>query len=829
MNKNIVLNSNSHQKIEIDDEILEIVPLGSGSEVGRSCVYLQFMGIKIMLDCGIHPAYNGVSSLPYFDLIDPSEIDLLLITHFHLDHSGALPYFLSKTNFKGDCYMTNPTKSVYQHLLSDYIKVSHVRTEESLYDEYDLEKSLKMIKTIDFKEPIIFHKTVNNYDDKDSNNLKCLDLVESNILHLSNNNNNSRQVKFTAYAAGHVLGAAMFLIEINGIKILYTGDFSREIDRHLQPAEIPHTEVNVLIIESTYGIHKHDPRSEREAFFVKYVADIVRNGGKCLLPVMVSGRAQELLLILEDFWDKNEDLKKVKIFYISSLAKKCMDIFKSYINIMGDAIKKKHLYEGSRNPFDFNYIISVKNLEEVYKYNYKDDEPVVIFASPGMLQNGLSRDLFDKWCENPLNGVIISGYCVEGTLARYLMSEPKEIELSNGKKVKLNMKVKSVTFSAHSDFNDTSSFIQKIKPKKIILVHGEGKEMKRLKEEMERNMNNKNQKELDVNNYINKNNALSSTTNIVNNSNVEYEGVVFKSYVAKIYNPQNCQRIQLQYKISKNKKIYIVGSLFNKINYFYPNYVNKVLIKNNLCALSNKESDNVEKNNDTNNLNTTVINNNIDINSANKMIIDDDFIDEDNELDDDNFVEFNGIIIEDKVIDPEELDKYSSKKAFKLKNIISIEYNHDKLNLVLILKSMYNMEYYKPNIVKNNILIIKIYDSSVTLEWLSSAFNDKLADSISFLIYQLDKYPDSNLAKEYASKQSLIDTKKDKLIKYLSLKYKVVLDEEDLTGDNILLLYDKTFSKKLICTINLSNNDIKVNESINKDKIEQELNFFQII
>lgn len=83
--------NSGHQKISIENEILEIIPLGAGSEVGRSCLFLKFSGMNILLDCGIHPAYNGHMSLPFFDFIDPSEIDILLITHFHIDHCGALP------------------------------------------------------------------------------------------------------------------------------------------------------------------------------------------------------------------------------------------------------------------------------------------------------------------------------------------------------------------------------------------------------------------------------------------------------------------------------------------------------------------------------------------------------------------------------------------------------------------------------------------------------------------------------------------------------------------------------------------------------------------
>ena len=301
---------NTPKKIDINGENLEILPIGAGCEVGRSCIILTFQNKKIMLDCGVHPAFTGTCSLPFFDLIDTSEIDILLVTHFHLDHCGALPYFLEKTNFKGECYMTFPTRDIYQIILSDYVKVSHSKSEESLYNEKDLKDSLKKIK------PINYHQEIE-----------------------------SKGIKFSAFQAGHVLGAAMFLIEISGVKILYTGDYSRELDRHLQPAEIPDKEIykiDVLIVESTYGIHQHENRDVREKNFIQYVDEVVSRGGKCLLPVFATGRAQELLLILNEYWEANANrLKDVKIYYASSLANDSIEIFKRYINMAGIYVKKK--------------------------------------------------------------------------------------------------------------------------------------------------------------------------------------------------------------------------------------------------------------------------------------------------------------------------------------------------------------------------------------------------------------------------------------------------------------------------------------------------------
>jgi cleavage and polyadenylation specificity factor subunit 3 len=178
------------------------MPLGAGCEVGRSCIYLECKGRKILLDCGLHPAREGIQALPYFDAIKPEELDILLLTHFHVDHCAGLPYFLEKTGFKGKVFTTHPTKSIYNYIAQDFVKVSNISTDEQIFNQEDVIKSLKKIQMIDFHQEV-----------------------------------EEREIKFTAYRA--VLGASMFLVEIDGVRILYTGDYSREEDRHLKPAEIP--------------------------------------------------------------------------------------------------------------------------------------------------------------------------------------------------------------------------------------------------------------------------------------------------------------------------------------------------------------------------------------------------------------------------------------------------------------------------------------------------------------------------------------------------------------------------------------------------------------
>ncbi|EGC30185.1 hypothetical protein DICPUDRAFT_158104 [Dictyostelium purpureum] len=424
-----------------DDDILEITPIGSGNEVGRSCVLLKYKGKKIMFDCGVHPAYSGLVSLPFFDSVesDIPDIDLLLVSHFHLDHAAAVPYFVGKTKFSGRVFMTHPTKAIYGMLLADFVKVTTItRDDDMLFDEKDLNSSLEKIEKVRYRQK-----------------------VEHN------------GIKVTCFNAGHVLGAAMFMVEIAGVKILYTGDFSRQEDRHLMGAETPPVKVDVLIIESTYGVQVHEPRLEREKRFTTSVHDVVSRGGRCLIPVFALGRAQELLLILDEYWIANPSLHGIPIYYASALAKKCMGVYRTYINMMNDRVRAQ--FDVS-NPFEFKYISNIKGIE-----SFDDNGPCVFMASPGMLQSGLSRQLFERWCTSKRNGVVIPGYSVEGTLAKHIMSEPTEITRLDNVSVPLNLSVSYVSFSAHSDFLQTSEFIQEIQPPHVVLVHGDANEMSRLR------------------------------------------------------------------------------------------------------------------------------------------------------------------------------------------------------------------------------------------------------------------------------------------------------------------------------------------------------------
>lgn len=472
--------------------------LGGSNEVGRSSHILQYKNKTVMLDAGVHPAYQGFASLPFYDEFDLSKVDILLISHFHVDHAASLPYVMQKTNFQGRVFMTHPTKAIYRWLLRDFVRVtsigvSSIGKDENLYTDEDLAESFDRIETIDY------HSTVD-----------------------------VGGIKFTAYHAGHVLGAAMFQIEIAGLRALFTGDYSRELDRHLNSAEIPPFPSDVLIVESTFGTATHEPRVNRERKMTQLIHSTVTKGGRVLLPVFALGRAQELMLILDEYWSQHPDELgggQVPIYYASNLARKCMSVFQTYVNMMNDDIRRK-FRDSQTNPFVFKNISYLKNMDE-----FQDFGPSVMLASPGMLQSGLSREVLERWCPENRNLVLITGYSVEGTMAKFLMLEPDTIPSINNPEITIprRCQIEEISFAAHVDFQENLEFIEKISAPNIILVHGESNPMGRLKS------------------------ALLSTFAPLKGTDQEVH----------VYNPRNCVDVNLEFKGIKVAKA--VGNIVDDI------------------------------------------------------------------------------------------------------------------------------------------------------------------------------------------------------------------------------------------------------------------------
>lgn len=200
-----------------------------------------------------------------------------------------------------------------------------------------------------------------------------------------------------------------------------------------------------------------------------------------------------MLLILDEYWKAHPELHSIPVYCkfllrnflnikyfsdASALAKKCLAVYQTFVNGMNDHVQRQLLYS---NPFVFKHVNSLKNTD-----HFDETGPCVVLATPGMLQSGLSRQLFEQWAADSKNGCIVAGYCVEGTLAKHILSEPEEITTLSGRRIPMRMQVSYISFSAHTDFPQTSNFITRLKPHHIILVHGEQGEMARLKGGLQR-------------------------------------------------------------------------------------------------------------------------------------------------------------------------------------------------------------------------------------------------------------------------------------------------------------------------------------------------------
>jgi len=462
---------------EVASDFMTITPLGAGKEVGRSCIVIKYKGKTVMLDCGIHPAYRGEEAKPFLDEVDIPDIDLLLVSHFHLDHAACVPYLLEKTRFQGRTFMTHPTKSIYKLILQDFVKISSIQSEHTLFTESDLNNSMAKIETIDFHE----QQTVNG-------------------------------IKFQAFYAGHVLGAAMFQIEIGDVKVVYTGDYSMYDDRHLRGAEIPSESPDILLVESTFGVQQLRPIEQREKDFLEIIHRVVKRGGRCLIPCFAMGRAQELMLIVDEYWAKHPELQNIPIFYASNMAKKSMQVYSTFRNMMSDRFQDDIAIF---NPFDFRHIQNLRN-----RGQFNDIGPSVVFATPGMLQSGMSRELFEQWAPDRKNAVIVAGYCVQGTMARTVQAEPNEVNSLTGFPIQLNMSVHYIRFAAHADCPQTQKLIAGLNPQHVVLLHGEKTGMGRLG---------------------------------------EFLGNMFTEM--NFIKPENCQNVEIEFR--RKKEIRVVGKLAN--------------------------------------------------------------------------------------------------------------------------------------------------------------------------------------------------------------------------------------------------------------------------
>ncbi|TKY69231.1 Cleavage and polyadenylation specificity factor subunit 3-II [Spatholobus suberectus] len=359
----------------------------------------------------------------------------------HLDHVGALVYFTEVCGYNGPVYMTYPTKALAPLMLEDYRKVMvDRRGEEELFSSDQIAECMKKVIAVDLRQTV---------------------QVDEDL-------------QIRAYYAGHVIGAAMFYVKVGDAEMVYTGDYNMTPDRHLGAAQIDRLRLDLLITESTYATTIRDSRYAREREFLKAVHKCVSCGGKVLIPTFALGRAQELCILLEDYWERMN--LKVPIYFSAGLTIQANAYYKMLISWTSRKIKDTY---SKHNAFDF------KNVHKFERSMIDSPGPCVLFATPGMISGGFSLEVFKHWAVSENNLVTLPGYCVAGTIGHKLMSDKQDkIDLDSGTKIDVRCQVHQLAFSPHTDSKGIMDLVKFLSPKHVILVHGEKHKMTSLKEKI---------------------------------------------------------------------------------------------------------------------------------------------------------------------------------------------------------------------------------------------------------------------------------------------------------------------------------------------------------
>ena len=415
-------------------------------------------GTKILLDCGLFQGQGRESDALNKDFgFHPSEINYVILSHAHIDHSGLLP-LLVKKGFKGTIYCTPATRDLCKVLLLDSAHIqesdaaflnknkqrreNHRKIIESLYTTEDAYLALSMIRTVKYQ-------------------------TEFNVC---------KGVTMRYTDAGHIIGSAAVHLDIreNGrvTKISFSGDVGRYGDLILRSPE-EFRQADYLILESTYGDSLHEAIVPTEKVLLDIIEDTcVRRKGKLVIPAFSVGRTQELLYHLNKLSLEGK-LSKVPVYVDSPMSEKATLVVKAHPWNFNDRVQS--LMEHDDDPFDFPGLRFIEDAQESKALNVKK-EPCIIISASGMAEAGRVKHHIINTIEGAQNTILLVGYSEPRSLAGRLKGGAKEVSIF-GDLFKVLAKVENVqSMSAHGDQKDLLSFIANQKPfllKKLFLVHGD--------------------------------------------------------------------------------------------------------------------------------------------------------------------------------------------------------------------------------------------------------------------------------------------------------------------------------------------------------------------
>src|SRR3989338_547254 len=418
---------------EKKQEWIRLSCLGASRQVGRTCFLLQTPESRVIIDCGIDPSQDDAGAYPYFDApeFNIGEIDAVVVTHSHLDHSGLIPY-LFKFGYRGPVYCTLPTRDVMAILQLDMVKIQRAEGKEPLFGTEEIRQMVLHTIGLDYGEV-------------------------SDI---------TPDIRLTLYNAGHILGSAIVHFNIgNGLhNFAYTGDLKYGRTNVLEPGNTQFPRLETLMIESTYG-GKDNNMAEQEAddYMVKVVEETFKAGGKVLVPVLGSGRAQEVMIIIERLM-REKKIPDAPV-YVDGMLWDITAIHTAYPEFLNRNLRQE-IFNNESNPFlspIFKKIGSRKEREQIIQ----EEGPCLILATSGMLTGGPSVEYLKGLCEGSKHAIIFNCYQPPNTLGHRIRSGEREIMLRDGSKsmlYKINMHVHKVEITNHSDRRQLMNFVKRCNP-----------------------------------------------------------------------------------------------------------------------------------------------------------------------------------------------------------------------------------------------------------------------------------------------------------------------------------------------------------------------------